>query len=218
VESLTFFSLFLIGLSYGATACMFSCMPFLAPLLISNSTKSVSSLRVVLPFSLGRVVTYIFISLIASSSSLFIKSILNDNTIFQLILGSFTILIGLGLLYTTLIVDARCKSKVSTSKKPKGTLGIFGIGALVSLNPCVPVLTLITISANTTTYLFSFLNGLLFGLGAVLVPFIFYTLIVGRIFQGLIEQFKVYTKYIQIFASLLLIFVGSMVVAGKISL
>jgi len=193
-------------------------MPFLAPLLISNSTKSVSSLRVVLPFSLGRVVTYIFISLIASSSSLFIKSILNDNTIFQLILGSFTILIGLGLLYTTLIVDARCKSKVSTSKKPKGTLGIFGIGALVSLNPCVPVLTLITISANTTTYLFSFLNGLLFGLGAVLVPFIFYTLIVGRIFQGLIEQFKVYTKYIQIFASLLLIFVGSMVVAGKISL
>jgi len=208
----------LIGLSYGATACMFSCMPFLAPLLISNSTKSVSSLKVVLPFSLGRVVTYIFISLIASSSSLFIKSILNDNTIFQLILGSFTVLIGLGLLYTTLIVETKCKSKVSTSKKPKGTFGIFGIGALVSLNPCVPVLTLITISANTTTYLFSFLNGLLFGLGAVLVPFIFYTLIVGRIFQGLIEQFKVYTNYIQIFASLLLIFVGSMVVAGKISL
>lgn len=218
MESLTFFSLFLIGLSYGATACMFSCMPFLAPLLISNSAKGVSSLKIVLPFSLGRVVTYIFISLIASSSSLLIKSILDDNTIFQLLLGIFTIFVGIGLFYTTLIVDTKCKSKVSTSKKTKGIIEIFGIGALVSLTPCVPVLTLITISVNTTTYLFSFLNGLLFGLGAVLIPFIFYTLIIGRIFQGLVEQFKEYTKYIQLFASLLLIFVGIMVVAGKISL
>lgn len=218
MENITLFSLFIIGLSYGATACMFSCMPFLAPLLISNSTNYSSSFKIVLPFSLGRIITYTMIALVASSSSVLIKSILDDNALFQTLLGSFTIVMAIGLLYTTFNDQTACKSSIDHSSKPKGMLGIFTIGALVSLNPCVPVLTLITLSANTTSASTALAFGLLFGLGAVLIPFIFYTLIVGTVFKGLIEQFKTYTKYIQLFAALLLLFVGVMVLAGKISL
>ena len=163
-------------------------------------------------------VTYTIIALIASSSSVLIKSILNDNTLFQTLLGSFTILMAIGLLYTTFNDKTTCKSSIDHTSKPKGLLGLFTIGALVSLNPCVPVLTLITLSANTSSASTAMLFGLFFGLGAVLVPFIFYTLIVGTVFRGIIEQFKTVTKYIQLFAALFLLFVGVMVLAGKISL
>lgn len=219
MENITFFSLFIIGLSYGATACMFSCMPFLAPLLLSNSKNFKESFRIVFPFSLGRIFTYMIIAIVASSSSVFIKSILNDNEIFQVILGLFTIFIGLVVLFGALKNKSNCKSGFHTdASKSKGIFSLFIIGALVSLNPCAPILTLIALSSTTAIVSSAAFYGVSFGLGAVLVPFIFYTFFVGNIFRGIVEQFKSYTKHIQVFASFLLIFVGVMVISGKITL
>ena len=220
MEYVSLFSLFIIGLSSGATACMFSCMPFLAPLLITQSKNLKQSSQVVLPFSLGRIVSYTLIAMIASSSSILVKNILNDGIVFQITLGTLTILMG-----TFLLVRAiRNSSKgCSTShnhngQNAKGVLGIFGIGVLVSLNPCAPIVTLIALSANTTMLATAASYGISFGLGAVLVPFVFYTFIVGTIVQGLLEQFRKYVKFIEIFAASLLIVTGIIVFAGKISL
>jgi cytochrome c biogenesis protein CcdA len=114
------------------------------------------------------------------------------------------------------------KNKCSTSSiskyKPKSIFGYFSIGALVSLNPCVPVLSLITFSANANSYFEGLLYGLFFGLGAVLIPYIFYTLIVTNILRGLIEPFKDYKKYIEIFAAFILFITGLLVIFGKINL
>ena len=35
----TLLTLFLVGLGYGSTACMFTCMPFLSPILLTNSNN-----------------------------------------------------------------------------------------------------------------------------------------------------------------------------------
>jgi CHASE3 domain sensor protein len=59
-------------------------MPFLAPLLVTNSQNFKSASKVVLTFSLGRVFTYIVIAVIASSSSLLIKSTIKENNSFQI--------------------------------------------------------------------------------------------------------------------------------------
>ena len=219
MESVTFFSLFIIGLSYGATACMFSCMPFLAPLLMTSSNSFYESSKVVVPFSLGRIFSYTLIALAASFSSVMIKSVLDNNSIFQILLGSFTVLMGILILVKAFRIEKSCGSSSFTEeKKPKSAFGLFVIGVLVSLNPCAPILTLITLSANTISISSAFLYGLFFGLGAVFVPFLFYTFFVGNIFRGLIEQFKKYIKFIEIFAASLLILTGVMVFAGKISL
>jgi cytochrome c biogenesis protein CcdA len=220
MENITFISLFVIGFSYGATACMFSCMPFLAPLLITNSNSFYESSKVVLPFSLGRIFTYTLIAIAASFSSVMIKSVLNNNQLFQLLLGAFTLLMGLLVLFRVFKTQKSCSSAshADQGEKSKSAVGLFMIGALVSLNPCAPILTLITLSANTTSFLSSVLYGGSFGLGAVLVPFLFYTFFVGNIFRGLIEQFRKYMKLIEIFAASLLIVTGIMVFAGKISL
>lgn len=219
MENLTFISLFIIGLSYGATACMFSCMPFLAPLLITNSSSMKDSSKIVIPFSLGRVFTYTVIAVAASSGSLYIKAILNDNRLFQILLGVFTILMAFMMLAGVYKNKKSCGSSNNKySLKPKGTMGFFTIGALVSLNPCAPVLTLVTLSANTGTISSAVIYGVSFGFGAILVPFIFYTFFVGNIFRGLVEQFRLFTVHIHVFASLLLLFTGVIVLMGKISL
>lgn len=219
MENLAFISLFIIGLSYGATACMFSCMPFLAPLLINNSSTFKESTKIVLPFSLGRVFTYTIIAIVASSSSVLIKSILDDNEIFQILLGVFTISMGLIILLHLFKNKKSCGSSQSfETPKPKGIVSLFIIGALVSLNPCAPILTLIALSSNTAQISSAMLYGISFGLGAILVPFVFYTFFVGNIFRGLVEQFRNYANHIQVFASFLLIITGLAVISGKITL
>lgn len=219
MASISLFSLFLIGLSSGATACMLSCMPFLTPLLMTHSKNMKQATQVVLPFSLGRIFSYTLIAMAASMSSAFVKNILDDNTLFQVILGTVTMLMGIFLLFRTLRDDPkRCHTSHCHPQKVKGSLGIFGIGVLVSLNPCASIVTLIALSANTTMWTTAASYGLSFGLGAVLVPFVLYTFIVGTIVQGLIEQFRKYIKSIEIFAATLLIVTGIMVFAGKISL
>jgi cytochrome c biogenesis protein CcdA len=220
MEYVSLFSLFLIGLSSGATACMFSCMPFLAPLLITESKSLKQSSQVVLPFSLGRIFSYTLIAMIASNSSLWVKSILNNEILFQVILGTLTMLMGIFLLVRTIRNGSKsCSTSPSYhAQNVKGTLGIFGLGILVSLNPCAPIVTLIALSANTAVMATAAGYGVSFGLGAVLVPFVFYTFIVGTIVQGLLEQFRKYVKFIEIFAASLLIVTGIMVFVGKISL
>ncbi|WP_294895291.1 hypothetical protein, partial [Sulfuricurvum sp. RIFOXYD12_FULL_44_77] len=59
MEPLALLSLFIVALSYGATACMLTCMPLLSPILLANSATRQQSLRVLLPISLGRISGYI---------------------------------------------------------------------------------------------------------------------------------------------------------------
>ena len=78
MEGVAFLSLFLLGLSYGATACMFTCMPLLSPILLANSHSLKHAMGVVLPFSLGRVFSYILIAIFASLSVAQIRSFIDD--------------------------------------------------------------------------------------------------------------------------------------------
>ncbi|WP_428738581.1 sulfite exporter TauE/SafE family protein [Sulfurimonas sp.] len=218
MQSITLFSVFLLGLSYGSTACMFSCMPFLTPLLVNNSNSMRQSFGVVFPFSMGRVFTYTLISVFAFSSAVFVKALLNDNAVFQISLGVFTILMGSYMLYGLFYKEKNSCASSDVKKTPTSMLGFFGIGALVSISPCVPLLTLITISANGTSYFEAVGFGIAFGLGAVLVPFVFYGFFLSNIFKGLLVEFKSYAKKIQIVASLFLVIVGILVITKQITL
>ena len=207
-----------MGLSYGSTACMFSCMPFLTPLLVKNSNGIKQAVHIVLPFSLGRIFSYTMISLIALGGAGFVKAVLNDNTVFQLVLGLFTLLMGVFMLYK--IVK---KNKKSCSANPSipnnlSKFGLFGVGALVSINPCAPLLTLVALSANSGSLPNAVGMGISFGLGAVIIPFLFYGFFLSNVIRGLLIEFKSYARFIEITASLLLIAVGILILEGHIRL
>lgn len=220
MESISSFSLFIVGLSYGSTACMFSCMPFLTPLLVGNSNTLKQSVSVILPFSMGRIFSYTMIAVMAFVSASFVKTLLDDNAQFQIILGIFTLFMGVAMAYKIFKNSSKsCSSNTSIPNKlTRNKFGLFGIGALMSINPCAPVLTLITLSANSTSFAHAIDMGISFGLGAVFVPFLFYGFFLSTVIRGLLIEFKSYAKIIEIAASLLLITVGILILNGHIRL
>lgn len=211
MENITLFSLFLIGLSYGSTACMFSCMPFLTPLLITNSNQISASMQIMIPFSLGRVVTYIFIALIAYVSAIWIKDIINEPFISQLLLGGITILIALSILFNSFKSSSCCSNY---SKDAKSKLQYFILGMAISLNPCIPVMTLITASINTTTLIEALSFGIVFGIGATVTSFLLFGFVLSKVAKEVMVEFAKYKSYIEKFAGVMLLIVGIFTIMG----
>jgi sulfite exporter TauE/SafE len=215
MEYAALLSIFIIGLSYGATACMFSCMPFLTPLLVNNSNGTKEALHVILPFSLGRIVSYTFLAVIAYLSSSLVKQILHDNSLFGLILGTSTVGMGLFLLYKSFKPTHACGHTTPLVKKPKlNKFGFFTIGATMSINPCAPIMALLGVAANSSNIYNTIGLGLSFGLGAVMFSILFYGFIVSKVIKGMMIQFSSYKLHIERIAALLLIAVGLLVFNG----
>ncbi len=220
METATLFSIFIIGLSYGGTACMFSCMPFLSPILVSHSGDTRSSMRMILPFSAGRIFSYTMMAMVAYTGSALVKKMLDDNSHFTVILGVGTILMGLYMLYRTFRPVTSCQHGGSPTPKKKdiGALGVFAIGASMSVNPCAPVMTLATVAAGAGSYLYAAALGISFGLGAVAFSILFYGWIVSTLIKGLMQQFIQYKKAIERIAALFLVLVGALVLSGRLVL
>jgi cytochrome c-type biogenesis protein len=219
MEYTAFISIFIIGLSYGATACMFSCMPFLSPILISNSNNTKQALGIILPFSLGRIFSYTLIAIVAYLSSVWVKQMLNDNYIFSIILGASTISMGIYLFYKSFNSTSSCGHTTPLIKKPKlNKLGFFTIGATMSINPCAPIMALLAVAANSSSIYNSIGLGLFFGIGAVIFSIIFYGFIVSKLIKGLMLQFSSYKLLMERIAALLLVTVGILVLNGVLVL
>ena len=219
MELTAFVSIFIIGLSYGATACMFSCMPFLSPLLVGNSNSPKEALSIILPFSLGRIVSYTLLAIAASLSSVWVKQMLDDNTLFSIILGSSTMAMGIFLFYKSFKPAVACGNTTPLIKKPKlNKVGFFTIGATMSINPWAPILTLLAVAANSGSVYNAIGLGVFFGVGAVMFSILFYGFIVSKLIKGLMAQFSSYKLVIERIAALLLVVVGVLVLNGILAL
>jgi len=214
MESLAYTSLFLIGLSYGATACMLSCMPFLSPILLANSRSIKHAMGVVLPFSIGRVISYILMAMLASVSMLQVKNIIDNPTISQTILGSATMIIAIVMFYRSYKESAsHCSSTTPTTSKTT-IASYFTMGLAISLNPCAPIMTLIATAANSSSINNAAFMGLSFGLGAISASLLFYGFLISSIAREIIEQFRHYKRVIERIAALLLAMVAVSVFKG----
>lgn len=206
MEFATFASLFLLGLSYGSTACMFTCMPFLSPLMLTNSSSIRSSFAVLTPFSVGRIVSYTSIAIVSFFSAIWVKSIINDHVISQTILGSTTIVIASLILYNSFKGSSSCCS--TTSQKASTKFGYFMLGFGISLNPCVPVMSLISVSINAGSFYQAMAFGTVFGIGAVSASFLIFGIILSKMAKGIVEEFATYKNIIEKLAGFMLLLVG----------
>ena len=198
---------------------MFSCMPFLSPLLVGNSNNTKQALGIIIPFSLGRIFSYTLIAMVSYLSSSLVKQILDDNSLFSVILGISTISMGVYLLYKSLTSPISCGNTIPLLKKPKlNKIGFFIIGATMSINPCAPIMALIGIAVNSSTIYSAASLGLFFGMGAVIFSIIFYGFIVSTMIKGLMAQFSSYKLHIERIAALLLVIVGVLVLNGVLIL
>lgn len=215
MEAMTLLSLFLVALSYGATACMLTCMPLLSPILLANSTTRQQSLKVLLPISLGRISGYIFLSLIAYLGASMLKALISDTTLMGYLLGSVTLILA-GRLWFSLRASASCCS--SSPNTPQGNIALFMTGMLLSMSICAPVVTMMTLSATTTSVGWAIAYGLAFGLGATLLWFLFFSVVLTAILKESLNHLSQYRNILQHIAPILLAGVGIAIFKGWIRL
>lgn len=215
LELTSYISVFIIGLSYGSTACMFSCMPFLTPLLFSSSNSTKEALGVILPFSFGRVFSYTILSIIAYLSSFWLKKVLDDMTVSNFLLGFATIFMGFYIFYKSYSKKNSCKSKIELLKR-SGKVSFFTMGATMSLNPCAPVMALLGFSINAKALHIALFEGLFFGLGAVMFSILFYGFVFSKLVRGLLAQFLPYKVWVERASAVFLIILGIAVFNNQI--
>lgn len=214
VEAFTLFSLFLVALSYGATACMLSCMPIVSPILLANNATRQESLRVLLPITFGRLSGYIVLSLVAYTGASMIKSFLADKELMGYLLGSVTLILA-GRLWFSLKASSCCTTNPRT---PQGIFPLFITGALLSMSLCAPVITMMTLSAASHSLTLAIAYGAVFGLGATLLWFLFFSVILTRILRESLIHLSSYRTLLQYAAPLLLAGVGIAIFTGWIHL
>ncbi len=214
MEAMTLLSLFLVALSYGATACMLTCMPLLSPILLANSATRQQSLNVLLPISLGRISGYITLSLTAYLGATMLKSIISDTVLMGYLLGSVTLILS-GRLWFSLKTSSCCSSAHQT---PQGHFALFITGMLLSMSLCAPVITMMTLSATSHSLGWAIAYGAVFGLGATLLWFLFFSIVLTQILKESLAHLSRYRNFLQHAAPALLAGVGIAIFNGWIHL
>ncbi len=215
MEAMTLLSLFIVALAYGATACMLSCMPILSPILLANSATRQESLRVLLPITLGRISGYITLSLAAYAGASMIKSFIADKEIMGYLLGSVTLILAVRLWFS---LKASSCCTTSHPRTPQGSIALFATGGLLSMSLCAPVITMMALSAASHSLAWAIAYGAVFGLGATLLWFLFFSVILTRILKESLIHLSRYRNALHHTAPPLLAGVGIAIFNGWIHL
>lgn len=202
---MTYLSLFIFGLQLGATACAISCMPLLSPILLANSQDKKKAISILTLFFSSKVFAYGVIAMLAFFGTALVKSFVESVPINQ-ILSLFVMGVALVIFKNVLSQKGECKSACSMGKISGGNYALMGFFS--SFTICLPLSSLLLLSASSSSIFNSFSYGITFGLGAVLVPFLIFYFIIFRVNNEVVAQFKKYKKQIEIFAALLLFVVG----------
>lgn len=180
-------SAFLIGLSFGSGPCNLSCLPYLGPVLLGPGAQR-PFIRVVLPFMTGRLVGYFSMGVSAALLGSVIKGYLSHPSV-----PIFAAVITLWLAFNmwrqatttqcastyvtnenlTKAVVSPTSNIIASDEKPridKNAWQLAMLGFSLALNPCIPLLGLLAVAAQSADPIWGGMIALSFGLGAIVIP------------------------------------------------
>lgn len=206
----------LLGLVFGMSSCTIACLPYLGPVFIAAEGGVYQSWRIILPFSLGRLSSYALLATMAGLSGQFIgHGVENQNL--RWLMGAAAMLVGVAMLLRRPKGSGctRCNADTPLGRDVRarsvGTMmpgGLFLLGAGMALSPCAPLSSVIfsaAVCANTWQGLWL---GLGFGLGAIVIPTIFYGIGFAWFGSRLRQQLRNSHRHIVRLSAVLLIFTG----------
>lgn len=202
---------FIIGLSFGAGACMFTCIPTLGVMLLSQDIDAREVSRQTWRFNAGRMSAYSLLTAVSGLLGASLVGLLNvnhANWIFAaMLLVSAVVLWRKGRV-------AGC----SGGARKEVRAGLFGMGFAMGLRPCVPLAGVMAAAAVTGSVSSGFLLGLSFGAGAIVVPQIVFGVGMGMAGGELRSQFVGRQQQLARVGSSVLALVGIGVGMGWVSL
>ncbi len=224
--ALSFSAALLMGLAFGAGPCNVTCLPYLGPVFLGNGRGARGGWRIVLPFSLGRLSGYAALGAVAGAFGYAATATLEEGTA-TLLLGIATMV--LGLMMWRRAGRGRCSLKsqgavteVALPIAPAGKqlnaaampMGLFGMGAAMALNPCVPLGTVLLAAAASGKAGEGLLLGSAFGLGAVVIPALVFGLLVAHFGEQVRMHLQRQQRRLEQGAALLLVLLGWITAMG----
>lgn len=225
--TLSFSAALLIGLAFGAGPCNISCLPYLGPVFLAREGGIRGSWRTIVPFSLGRMVGYSLLGTVAGSAGKVATGWL-ENRAAATVLGVVTILVGVTVIWrgrkpTTVCPASSPAETVSVVEMPHRRvqaatptlpLALFGMGAAMALNPCVPLGTVLVAAAATASPWAGGSLGFAFGIGAVLVPALFFGLLMAHFGAQIRQHLTRWRRGVEAGAGGMLILLGTVTALG----
>ncbi len=233
--SLSFSAALLMGLAFGAGPCNITCLPFLGPVFLGEGNKGGANWRIIVPFSLGRLTSYSALGAIAGSFG-YAATVWIENGPAAQILGVATIIIGVMMLrrkagakscqrshaYEASAVTSEVVIQPGTAKaeksRPLFSLSLFGMGAGMALNPCVPLATVLTVSAAMASPAGGLMLGLAFGVGAVAIPTLIFGIAVAHFGAQIRYHLSNWSGRLEQVAGGMLVLLGSVTVLGFVQI
>ncbi len=208
----------ILGLVFGMSSCTISCLPFLGPVFIASEGGIRRSWRIMLPFSLGRLASYTILATAAGVTGQIIGNSSAANQELRWLLGMAALILGIAMLLRN--PGKSFCTKKSNNEVPLRDLrnesadamlpgGLFLLGAGMALSPCAPLGSVILSAAVGANAWHGLWLGLGFGLGAIVIPSIFYGIGFAWFGDRLREQLSNSHKYIVRLSAALLIFTGA---------
>lgn len=174
---------FLAGLSVGVY-CLGLCLPIFLPLLLSQNQKGKKSLRLVLEFSLGRLLGYLVFGLIFGWFGQLIQS-----SYVHLLAGLANLWMGiLMIIYSLGLLDKKFCRFISFAKIKWPIV----LGFLTGVNICPPFLGSLAYVFNLKSIIISLFYFLMFFLGtsAYIIPFTLLGAFSGKTWLQKIAQYS----------------------------
>ncbi|NIP33931.1 MAG: hypothetical protein GWN18_03225 [Thermoplasmata archaeon] len=176
-------SALLLGIIYGATFCTLTCSPFIASYIIGSDRGTRRGVWLSVIFNGGRVVTYGLLGLAVglAGGAFLVEGV-------YALWGAIFFGIAVALIGIWIAVRRRpgsacgCTKEASWAQRlwhrvePRegdgGELSAAGMGLLIGLVPCPPLIALLVFSAAVGSASTGLVLGLLFGIGTVISPII----------------------------------------------
>lgn len=202
---------FIIGLSFGAGACMFTCIPTLGVMLLSQDIGVREISLQTWRFNAGRMSAY---ALLAATSGLIGASLVG-----LLDMSYANYIFAVMLLGSAVLLWRKGKVSGCTSHgRNQIRAGLFGIGFAMGLRPCAPLAGVMAAAATTGSAVYGLLLGLSFGLGAIVIPQLVFGYGLGRAGSEIRSQLRGRQQQLSRIGASTLAVVGVGVGMGWISL
>jgi len=172
MEPLIYFQLFGIGLSFGvAGPCFLSCTPFFITYLAGKQLKWNQGLIEALAFLSGRLFAYLILGYLAGLSATLLRQFCSLNFVLFLKPISGVIIIMLGIINLFFRWPDCCGGKFLANRLMTFG-GLFILGFIIGMSPCVPLLALLfEITVISKTAFQGLLCALSFGFGTFISGF-----------------------------------------------
>lgn len=201
-ETISLFSVWLLGVSMGLTACTVTCLPFMGTWVLGRGGSHREALLDTGVFMLGRVTAYSLLGGLAGALGVWLSQALSGG-VGNAFIGLSSIVAGIWLVW-----PARRKSPCGVARAGAEAPPFF-LGFSLSLTPCAPLASLLAVCALSGGAVNGAGYGLSFGLGAALTPLLVIVPLLGLFGRNLRDGRQWLGQWLRWGAALVLVVIGA---------